>query len=342
MPEKLGNGGNGPEKYDINTGKYIEDGVPNEYYDNPNETYNNFSSSSRTRNVFTLEELKNNFDKVFSDELINEISKLGFNYEIDVFSFKDGDKLQFVGLPNVIANIIFKNAKMKLVNKEEFERYEQIIKEKGSGFYVNEMYQDSEYDYFNPQNKNGVDSDSGYVKIYRGVSVNSDYWDNPKSEEDLKDILNTYVGKYPSNGLLSSGHYGAYIYATVKKNYAKDYADNIYEEENFYGHMMEMIVDTRKANVIELEDLDNLIENVKKDSSFFQKMRSFIYEKTKDEIKTNNVVNQVMSYIDEPSVLAMLLGYDAVSIYSGTGQGQFNLLNPAIAIVKDTWNNGGY
>lgn len=37
MAEKLGNGGHGPENYDPNTGKYIEDGKPNSSYDNPNE-----------------------------------------------------------------------------------------------------------------------------------------------------------------------------------------------------------------------------------------------------------------------------------------------------------------
>lgn len=37
MPEKLGNGGHSLENYDPNTGKYKTDGVPNKYYDNPDE-----------------------------------------------------------------------------------------------------------------------------------------------------------------------------------------------------------------------------------------------------------------------------------------------------------------
>lgn len=37
MPEKLGNGGHGPENYDPNTGKYETDGQPNKSYDNPEE-----------------------------------------------------------------------------------------------------------------------------------------------------------------------------------------------------------------------------------------------------------------------------------------------------------------
>ena len=37
MPQKRGNGGYGPEDYDANNGQYVEDGVPNKSYDNPNE-----------------------------------------------------------------------------------------------------------------------------------------------------------------------------------------------------------------------------------------------------------------------------------------------------------------
>lgn len=44
MPEKLGNGGHSYEKYDPNTGKYVADGQPNKYYDNPEEK--NFANSS--------------------------------------------------------------------------------------------------------------------------------------------------------------------------------------------------------------------------------------------------------------------------------------------------------
>lgn len=37
MPKKLGNGGYSQETYDPNTGKYVEDGKENKYYDNPDE-----------------------------------------------------------------------------------------------------------------------------------------------------------------------------------------------------------------------------------------------------------------------------------------------------------------
>lgn len=37
MPKKLGNGGNGLEEYNSETGRYISDGQPNKYYNNPAE-----------------------------------------------------------------------------------------------------------------------------------------------------------------------------------------------------------------------------------------------------------------------------------------------------------------
>lgn len=39
MPEKLGNGGHSLEDYDPKTGKYVADGEPNKYHDNPKESY---------------------------------------------------------------------------------------------------------------------------------------------------------------------------------------------------------------------------------------------------------------------------------------------------------------
>ena len=37
MPQKMGNGGHGPEDYNANNGQYVEDGIPNSSYDNPDE-----------------------------------------------------------------------------------------------------------------------------------------------------------------------------------------------------------------------------------------------------------------------------------------------------------------
>ena len=51
MPKKPGNGGHGPEEYDVNTGKYVADGQPNKYYDNPKEK-NNINIREKLENVF--------------------------------------------------------------------------------------------------------------------------------------------------------------------------------------------------------------------------------------------------------------------------------------------------
>lgn len=63
MPVKLGNGGNGLEDYNPNDGKYVEDGVPNKSYDNPEE-----------------DEILKAIEKDFEKELLK---LLGFDEELD-------------------------------------------------------------------------------------------------------------------------------------------------------------------------------------------------------------------------------------------------------------------
>jgi hypothetical protein len=58
MPKKPGNGGHGPEEYDVNTGKYVADGQPNKYYDNPKEK----------NNINIREKLENVFGKIFDNK----------------------------------------------------------------------------------------------------------------------------------------------------------------------------------------------------------------------------------------------------------------------------------
>ena len=51
MPVKKGNGGHGFETYDSNTGKYVEDGRENKYYDNPDEVIN---EEAQAENLFGM------------------------------------------------------------------------------------------------------------------------------------------------------------------------------------------------------------------------------------------------------------------------------------------------
>lgn len=73
MPKKPGNGGHGPEEYDVNTGKYVADGQPNKYYDNPDENASNKAMSSR----IPLDKLKEKFGDIFGEsEYDNEINAM--------------------------------------------------------------------------------------------------------------------------------------------------------------------------------------------------------------------------------------------------------------------------
>ena len=55
MAQKMGNGGHGMEDYNPETGRYISDGEPNTYYDNPEEQANRLFGAPQ--NIFKLEDL---------------------------------------------------------------------------------------------------------------------------------------------------------------------------------------------------------------------------------------------------------------------------------------------
>ena len=73
MAEKLGNGGHSLENYDPATGRYIEDGKPNNSYDNPNEKT---ISSLNNGNNYNLDEgsVKDAFIPL--DERLAELDKI--------------------------------------------------------------------------------------------------------------------------------------------------------------------------------------------------------------------------------------------------------------------------
>lgn len=65
MPKKLGNGGHSQETYDPNTGKYVEDGKENKYYDNPQE------------NIYKASDWDPSWDFIFEEEDENEANENG-------------------------------------------------------------------------------------------------------------------------------------------------------------------------------------------------------------------------------------------------------------------------
>ena len=73
MPKKLGNGGHSQETYDPNTGKYVEDGKENKYYDNPQEDIKTVLGATEWDDawdfIFEEEDEKQEEDKV--EEVLN-------------------------------------------------------------------------------------------------------------------------------------------------------------------------------------------------------------------------------------------------------------------------------
>lgn len=129
MPKKPGNGGHGPEEYDVNTGKYVADGQPNKYYDNPKEN-NNINIREKLENVFgkifdnkeleakinamfetpKVEKYTKNIEEMSQEELLAEIGEHK-QYLID----KGIDLSQFVDAFNY-------DLKLKCINFREMHR----------------------------------------------------------------------------------------------------------------------------------------------------------------------------------------------------------------------------
>lgn len=114
MPQKMGNGGNGLEKYDEQTGQYIKDNKPNKYYDNPEEI--DFDDE--------IEEM------IFNDISMNEEDSLEYLIfdEDDLFEEEDLEEF-FEELSNEnlviseeINNLDFKELKLTLQNLESIDK----------------------------------------------------------------------------------------------------------------------------------------------------------------------------------------------------------------------------
>lgn len=114
MPEKLGNGGNSLEKYNPEDGKYIADGKPNKYYDNPEEK---ITPEQQTRlnnlNFFRDSGL---IDEDEYNESYNEIFKKTENFDKKLSFMKQEELLKEISLHEDF----FSQKGIEIVDKEKF------------------------------------------------------------------------------------------------------------------------------------------------------------------------------------------------------------------------------
>lgn len=82
MPYKLGNGGEGQEQYDPNTGKYVADGKPNSSYDNPQEN-KILNSMGLEKEDIHINYKNSNLDNIFIEEKIKDDLKKSYDKLID-------------------------------------------------------------------------------------------------------------------------------------------------------------------------------------------------------------------------------------------------------------------
>lgn len=96
MPEKLGNGGHSLENYDPNTGKYKTDGVPNKYYDNPDEK-KTARNEKRLNNLNLWRDMGEISDEEYEKEY-KELHKSIESFDIDVNYMTQEELLTEIGM----------------------------------------------------------------------------------------------------------------------------------------------------------------------------------------------------------------------------------------------------
>lgn len=199
MPTKKGNGGHGQENYDPNTGKYVEDGVPNEYYDNPDEEVDidlevenmifDFEGSEEDEldslifgedDLSLEDDLDNLFEELSREGLLisDEINELTFEESVSTLeNLEMFDKSKTRGLSEEeIKNIL---QAVKIVENNEVD--EELKKYNEETFVNLWAYSVKPSDY--PSKKDSIEAKKNYfLNEYKG----------PDKEEKLE-LLNKFV-----------------------------------------------------------------------------------------------------------------------------------------------------
>lgn len=172
MPQKLGNGGHSQETYDPSTGKYIEDGKENKYYDNPGEKI--FSAPVTDAQMdFLRNYLKNK----------NVLSSVDSNDDKDVKGkdeiFKNNFRRKMNGILPISANG-FENKKNQILFNELLNDIENIENENVKGILKKAI---NEYKITLPREKNNGKRTAYFSVFEKEVAVSRDDIDhyNPKN-----------------------------------------------------------------------------------------------------------------------------------------------------------------
>lgn len=263
MPTKPG-GGNNPENYNPNDGKYLSDGVKNKYYDNPDEN-----------KIFNL--VSNCFPKSFDEKNRNENILKVSNW---IFSLKNDDK------KNIILNFL-KNKKIRI----DFINATESKYDSGQGLFLS----------INLENKSiffheiGHAFDDLYKEKYFELSTNfvennkdiSDYMieDFKKNKEKL---LNSY-NEMLENKIFEEFKKNNLIYKSFDEK-KKEFEIEKQNKINFLSNENEKILKEYKRKIYGLSKEE--IDKIQKEEYFIKLNEKFIENnKKKEQIKSQEFEN---------------------------------------------------
>lgn len=183
MPKKLGNGGEGLEEFNPNDGQYIEDGIPNKSYDNPEE--------EKAMELMGLDFHKRKQYPSFGKKLYKK-----YNY-YDAWDADSGNELFLEEANKIALNDIIIETGYSL---EEAEIFHNNLKEYFGGDYK-KFKKNMGYDDKISIIDEGLKRMSPYDgKVYRGLSFNK-IKDNEKFDYFLKNLK---IGNVMDMGGISS------------------------------------------------------------------------------------------------------------------------------------------
>lgn len=347
MPEKLGNGGNSLEKYNPEDGKYIADGKPNKYYDNPEEkklspNQEKFFSNSKARdengnlkifyhgtrrkdrvgNVFDPKKATSGPMAFFTDN--KEIAKSYAEnkqdtsiYYDDYDSYNDWFKLKTNPKENI----------SNLWNKLPYKQQKDIL-EKASHITFDD---DWENIIFDENQKNGLGNFIESVKEHNGnvfdglvqsfLTDGNLYGQEEKFMDVLKILGVDNLIEYDDPNKIEPGVYEVYL--NIRKPFSTDDLD-----EKFINELEQIAPKFESIN-----SFDMGADMWDKNSIYRQ---SKFIEILKEDLK-NNTTNAWTSIPDWVTDFLKLKGYDGIFDTGGKGGGSAH--NVAIPFYSNQIKN---
>lgn len=248
MPKKLGNGGNSLEEYSSETGKYISDGEPNKYYDNPKENVklSSIRDYMQSNNDDDIEFNEDEFNDINSDnideilfgeksnvDVVNTIQQKT-NYEDNfetLYNYPGIDKEKIYGLSEERLKDVL-SAILTLEDKRK--DMQELNKLNSRKFYDMQSWESlSPSDYISLEKENLINSKMEYYK-YKGVEQLKGFLGYIESGKQYKNKLEEINEKYKNSQQIIDEFFTNDNYSDMRKNNAI-WCKSTEESEKVFG-----------------------------------------------------------------------------------------------------------